>query len=37
VVAIGVGEKIEYDGENMGVANVTASNEFLKREYRTGW
>jgi Oxidoreductase family, NAD-binding Rossmann fold/Oxidoreductase family, C-terminal alpha/beta domain len=37
VVALRAGKKIEYDGANMRVTNVTAANDFLKREYRTGW
>ena len=37
VVALHAGKKIEYDGANMRVTNVAAANEFLKREYRTGW
>jgi hypothetical protein len=37
VVALNAGKKIEYDGANMRVTNVAAANEFLKREYRTGW
>jgi Oxidoreductase family, NAD-binding Rossmann fold/Oxidoreductase family, C-terminal alpha/beta domain len=37
VVALNAGKKIEYDGANMRVMNVPAANDFLKREYRTGW
>ena len=37
VVALHAGKKIQYDGEEMRVTNVAAANEFLKREYRTGW
>ncbi len=37
VVALHAGKKIEYDGANMRVTNVAAANDFLKREYRTGW
>jgi hypothetical protein len=37
VVALRAGKKINYDGENMRVTNAAAANEFLKREYRTGW
>jgi hypothetical protein len=37
VVALHAGKKIEYDGTNMRVTNVAAANDFLKREYRTGW
>jgi predicted dehydrogenase len=37
MVALRAGKKISYDGENMRVTNVAAANDFLKREYRTGW
>jgi hypothetical protein len=37
VVALNVGKKIQYDGANMRVTNVVTANDFLKREYRTGW
>lgn len=37
VVALHAGKKIEYDGANMRVTNNNAANDFLKREYRTGW
>ena len=37
VVALNAGKKIQYDGEQMRVTNVAAANDFLKREYRTGW
>src|SRR5215475_1767651 len=37
MVALRAGKKINYDGENMRVTNVAAANDFLKREYRTGW
>jgi len=37
VVALLVGKKIGYDGANMRVTNVAAANDFLKRDYRTGW
>jgi hypothetical protein len=37
MVALQAGKKIDYDGENMRVTNVAAANDFLKREYRTGW
>jgi hypothetical protein len=37
MVALNAGKKIEYDGANMRVTNVAAANDFLKREYRTGW
>jgi hypothetical protein len=37
VVALHAGKKIDYDGENMRVTNLVAANEFLERDYRTGW
>jgi predicted dehydrogenase len=37
VVALHAGKKIQYDGEKMRVTNVAAANDFLKRDYRTGW
>jgi predicted dehydrogenase len=37
MVALRAGKKISYDGENMRVTNVSAANDYLKREYRTGW
>ena len=37
VVALHAGRKIQYDGEKMRVTNVAAANDFLKRDYRTGW
>jgi hypothetical protein len=37
VVALRAGKKIRYDGENMRVTNVAAANDFLRRDYRTGW
>ena len=37
VVALHAGKKIQYDGANLRVTNVVAANDFLKREYRTGW
>jgi len=37
VVALHTGKKIQYDGEEMRVTNVAAANDFLKRDYRTGW
>ena len=29
--------KLLWDGENMQVTNFEAANQFVKREYRTGW
>jgi len=37
VVALHAGKKIQYDAENMRVTNALPANDFLKREYRTGW
>jgi predicted dehydrogenase len=37
VVALRAGKKINYDGANMRVTNVTQANDFLRREYRQGW
>jgi len=37
VVALRAGEKIQYDGETMNIRNVAAANDYLRREYRTGW
>ena len=37
VVALRAGRKIEYDAANMRVTNVPEANQYLQREYRTGW
>jgi hypothetical protein len=37
MVALNAGKKIQYAGEQMRVTNVVAANDFLKRDYRTGW
>jgi predicted dehydrogenase len=37
IVALRTGRKIEYDGANMRVTNIPWANQFLSREYRTGW
>lgn len=37
VVALRAGTKIHYDGSNVRVTNLAAANDFLKREYRSGW
>jgi len=37
VVALRAGKKLAYDGANMRVTNVSAANDFLKRDYRQGW
>ena len=36
IVSLKVGRKIEYDAANMRVTNVTAANDFLRREPRAG-
>ncbi|MBI4421444.1 MAG: Gfo/Idh/MocA family oxidoreductase [Gemmatimonadetes bacterium] len=33
----GQGRKILYDGDTMTVANAPEANQYLKREYRSGW
>ncbi len=37
VVSLRAGRKIEYDGANMKVTNVPEANQYLSRQYRTGW
>jgi len=37
VVALRAGKKIHYDPANMKVTNVPEANQYLQREYRTGW
>jgi predicted dehydrogenase len=37
IVALRAGGKIHYDGANMRITNNSAANDFLAREYRTGW
>lgn len=37
VVSLRAGGKIYYDGENMRVTNNADANQYLKREFRTGW
>ena len=37
VVALRAGGKIHYDGARMRVTNTPAANEYLTREYRSGW
>ncbi|HXX16049.1 MAG TPA: Gfo/Idh/MocA family oxidoreductase [Candidatus Eremiobacteraceae bacterium] len=37
VVALRAGKKIAYDGANMSVTNVPEANQYLSRQYRTGW
>ena len=33
----GQGRRIEYDGANMRITNDEAANQYLTREYRSGW
>ena len=37
VVSLRAGKKILYDGANMRVTNVPDANQYLSRQYRTGW
>jgi hypothetical protein len=37
VVALRAGAKIRYDGDNMRVTNVLGANDYLTRQYRSGW
>ncbi|HEX9563541.1 MAG TPA: Gfo/Idh/MocA family oxidoreductase [Gemmatimonadaceae bacterium] len=39
IVALRAGQnkRIEYDGANMSVTNVPDANQYLTREYRSGW
>jgi len=36
-MALRAGEKLQWDGQNMKVTNVSAANEYLHRPYREGW
>jgi predicted dehydrogenase len=36
-VAIRSGKGLEWDGENMRVTNIPGANEYVRREYRSGW
>ena len=36
-VAIRAGKKLEWDSKNLKVTNVPEANQYLRREYRTGW
>jgi hypothetical protein len=33
----GEGKKIVYDGDAMQVLNVPEANQYLRRDYRSGW
>jgi predicted dehydrogenase len=37
VVALRAGTKIRYDGDNMRVTNALGANDYLTRQYRSGW
>jgi predicted dehydrogenase len=37
IVALRAGSRIQYDGEAMRITNNEAANQYLKREYRSGW
>jgi hypothetical protein len=37
IVSLRAGTKIHYDAQAARVTNVPAANQFLTREYRTGW
>lgn len=36
-VALRVGRRIEWDGENMEVTNLPEANQYINKEYRDGW
>jgi hypothetical protein len=36
-IALRTGKRLQYDAENMKIANVPAANQYLSREYRKGW
>jgi len=36
-IALRVGRKLEWDGENMVVTNEPEANRWVTREYRQGW
>ena len=37
VVSLRAGHRIEYDAQNMQITNLPDANQFLRREYRSGW
>jgi predicted dehydrogenase len=37
VVALNAGKKIQYDGATMKIANAPEAEQFLRRQYRSGW
>ena len=36
-VALRTGRKLDWNGTNMRIINVTEANDHLRREYRQGW
>jgi len=36
-LAIRTGEQLDWDGPNMTVTNVPEANQYVKRQYRSGW
>ena len=36
-IAICMGKKLNWDGENMKITNVPGANDYLHYEYREGW
>ncbi len=36
-VAFRVGQKLQWDAENLKATNCTAAEEYLRRDYRKGW
>jgi predicted dehydrogenase len=36
-LSLRTGKRIEWDGPNMRVTNVPEANQYVKREYRSGW
>jgi predicted dehydrogenase len=37
VAALNAGTRIDYDGANMRITNVPDGDQYLKRQYRSGW
>jgi hypothetical protein len=36
-VAIRTGKRIEWDGENLKAKNCPEADQYIRREYRSGW
>jgi hypothetical protein len=36
-VALRVGKKIQWDSKKLKVTNVADANQYLRKDYRTGW